>query len=113
MQIGNVAAAYFTAAIPIHTFSSLVLLKRQSTLLCTFMILVGWLTAVLVGASRFPTEHEFFHISFSPATAPLIGAQPLGPLYGISTLSCGIRGVYPLQQFFFHLLPVRLAIELQ
>jgi hypothetical protein len=34
--------------------------------------------------------------------------QPLGPLYGVSNLFCEIRGVYPLQQFAFHVLPVRL-----
>jgi hypothetical protein len=53
MEIGNVAAAYFTVAMSLHTFSCLVLLRRQSTLLCIFIIVVGWITAVVIGASVF------------------------------------------------------------
>jgi hypothetical protein len=53
MQIGNVAAAYFTTAIATHTFNSLVLLRPQSVFLCVFVIIFGWLIAVSVGTSSF------------------------------------------------------------
>ncbi|KAJ7106489.1 hypothetical protein C8R43DRAFT_906126, partial [Mycena crocata] len=86
MQIGNFAGAYFTVAIGIHTFNSLVLKRRQSVWICATTISIGWLIA---------------------AAAPLLyKAQKLGPHYGISGLSCGIRNVYPQSLFFFHLLPI-------
>ncbi|KAJ7183162.1 hypothetical protein C8R46DRAFT_854457, partial [Mycena filopes] len=88
MQVGNFAGAYFTIAIGIHTFNSLVLARRQSVWICVVTIAVGWLSA---GAF---------------AAAPMYNTPALGPQYGISGLSCGIRAVYPRSLFLFHLLPI-------
>jgi hypothetical protein len=40
------------------------------------------------------------------AVAPMLVKQPLGPLYGISAFTCGVKRIYAKQQFLFHLLPV-------
>ncbi|KAJ6466616.1 hypothetical protein C8R47DRAFT_1234958 [Mycena vitilis] len=88
MQVGNFAGAYFTIAIGIHTFNSLVLKRRQSVWICATTIAVGWIAAGALAA------------------APLYKTLALGPRYGISGLSCGIRSVYPQSMFFFHLLPI-------
>ncbi|KAJ7914930.1 hypothetical protein B0H13DRAFT_2001699 [Mycena leptocephala] len=91
MQVGNFAGAYFTLAIGIHTFTSLVLARRQSVWICAVTITVGWIAAGALAA------------------APLYKTLSLGPRYGISGLSCGIRDVYPQSLFFFHLLPIFVA----
>ncbi|KAJ7454775.1 hypothetical protein FB451DRAFT_1279324 [Mycena latifolia] len=89
MQVGNFAGAYFTMAIGIHTFNSLVLARRQSPWICAITISVGWI------------------VSCSFAAAPLLYKPgTFGPRYGISGLSCGIKVVYPKSMFFFHLLPI-------
>jgi len=88
MQAGNYANAYFTVAIGIHTFNSLVLARRQSVWICVVTITVGWLSAVAFAA------------------APTYTTPALGPRYGISGLACGVRPVYPRSLFLFHLLPI-------
>jgi hypothetical protein len=88
MQVGNFAGAYFTIAIAIHTVNSLVLKRRQSTWICITTIAVGWMASAALAA------------------APLSLKRPLGPRFGISGLSCGIRDVYLQSLFFFHLLPI-------
>lgn len=45
MQFGNVSLAYFTAAISLHTFNSLVLRNRQSVAVYSVAILFGWIVA--------------------------------------------------------------------
>ncbi|KAJ6577385.1 hypothetical protein B0H19DRAFT_910825, partial [Mycena capillaripes] len=89
MQVGNFAGAYFTLAIGIHTFNSLVLARRQSVWICAITIAVGWVSAGALAAA--PLYHK---------------TLALGPKYGISGLTCGIRDVYPQSLFFFHLLPI-------
>lgn len=64
--------------------------RRQSVWICATTIAVGWTFAGLLAAA--------------PLFSETLG---LGPKYGISGLSCGIRNVYPRSLFFFHLLPVR------
>ncbi|KAJ7056574.1 hypothetical protein C8F01DRAFT_1028968 [Mycena amicta] len=91
MQAGNFANSYFTVAIGIHTFNSLALARRQSTLICVITVVVGWLGAGVLAA------------------APLLQKLDKGAPYGISGLSCGIRGVYSEDMFFFHLLPILLT----
>ncbi|KAE9408361.1 hypothetical protein BT96DRAFT_697144 [Gymnopus androsaceus JB14] len=86
MQIGNIATAYFTVAIAIHTFNSLVLRKRQSICVYGPTIIIGWLTSLAV------------------AFVPLL--PQMGPLYGPSALACGVRPTFPWHLFFFHLLPI-------
>jgi hypothetical protein len=91
MQIGNVSTAFFTATIAIHSFNSLVLHNRNTIWFGVLVVVAGWISAVVI------------------ATAPLLAHQPLGPLYGVSALSCGVKRVYAKQQFLFHLLPILLA----
>ncbi|KAG6850701.1 hypothetical protein H0H93_009859 [Arthromyces matolae] len=62
MQLGNWAIAYFTVAIAIHTFNSLVMRIRQSSIVSGIAITAGWILAVLVGtvldeASSFYSPH--------------------------------------------------------
>jgi len=88
MQLGNFTSAYFTIVLAVHTFLTLVLRKRQSVVLFGTFATVGWIGAAV--------------IAFSPLYYP----EPFGPLYGTSGIGCGIRGVYPREQFLFHLLPI-------
>jgi len=92
-QIGNWATAYFTVVIAVHTFNSLVLRIRQSILVCTATICVGWILASLLAGGPF----------FNPR------AYKFGTPFGANGLSCGIRPVYLKAQFFFHLFPIFLA----
>ncbi|KAK7454478.1 hypothetical protein VKT23_011234 [Stygiomarasmius scandens] len=91
MQFGNIAAAYFTVAIAVHTFNSLVLRKRQSAFIYAPAIALGWTLAAIV------------------SLLPLITSKSNGPLYGVSGLSCGVKATFPRQMFFFHLLPIFVA----
>ncbi|KDQ24519.1 hypothetical protein PLEOSDRAFT_1107446 [Pleurotus ostreatus PC15] len=88
MQIGNFSTAYFSIVIAVHTFLTLVLHKRQSMLVCGISATLGWIVAATI------------------ALSPLYFPQPVGPLYGPSGLSCGIRAIYAREQFLFHLLPI-------
>jgi len=90
-QIGNLALAYFTITIAIHTFSSLVLHKRHSVWLASSVIVAGWFFAL------------------AAATFPMLVRRSQGPIYGDAGLSCGFRGFYPKPQFFLHLFPIFLA----
>ncbi|KIK62516.1 hypothetical protein GYMLUDRAFT_72736 [Collybiopsis luxurians FD-317 M1] len=92
MQLGNVSTAYFTVAIAIHTFNSLVLRKRQSIYVYGPTILVGWTVSLVI------------------ALLPLI--SKMGPVYGPSGLACGVRASLPQHLFFFHLLPIFVAAVL-
>jgi hypothetical protein len=92
MQVGNIATAYFTVAIAFHTFNSLVLRKRQSFYVYGPTILIGWT------------------FSLALAFIPLI-AQ-MGPVYGPSDLSCGVRTSLPGHLFYFHLLPIFITAAL-
>ncbi|KAF9036172.1 hypothetical protein BJ165DRAFT_619287 [Panaeolus papilionaceus] len=93
MQIGNVAAGYFTATIAVHTFSSLALQKKQSMLICRSVIAFGWILAGVVGALPFAHKQK----------------DGLGFLYGADGLSCGVRSIFPKAQFLFHLLPILIS----
>jgi hypothetical protein len=92
MQVGNIATAYFTVAIAIHTFNSLVLRKRQSIRVYGPTIIFGWA------------------VSLAVAFIPLI--PRMGPVYGPSGLACGVRPTFPWHLFFFHLLPIFVAAVL-
>ncbi|KAF9064159.1 hypothetical protein BDP27DRAFT_1426103 [Rhodocollybia butyracea] len=92
MQIGNISVAYFTVAIAIHTFNSLVLRMRQSAYVYIPTILFGWAVSIVI------------------AILPLI--RQMGPVYGPSGLSCGIRVTFPRHMLFFHILPIFVAAVL-
>lgn len=89
MQFGNIATAYFTVAIGIHTFNSLVLRKRQSIFVLAPAIFLGWSLAVV--------------LAILPV---MIG---MGNVYGVSGLSCGVKYTFPKALFFYHLLPIFIA----
>ncbi|KAF4613647.1 hypothetical protein D9613_007870 [Agrocybe pediades] len=91
MQIGNLSIGYFTTAIAVHTFNSLVLKKRQSAIICGTTIAIGWIFSVLV------------------SLIPFMVQLPDGPIYGVDDLICGVRGIYPKLSFLFHLLPILIA----
>ncbi|EKM78676.1 hypothetical protein AGABI1DRAFT_128960 [Agaricus bisporus var. burnettii JB137-S8] len=91
MQVGNWASAYFTVAIAVHTFNSLVLKKKKSMCISIPTMVMGWVIAVLV------------------AIVPLLLHKAEGSIYGPSGLSCGVRPAFPKDQFIFHLLPIFVA----
>ena len=45
MQFGNIATAYFTLAIAIHTLASLVFRKRQGPAVFLAAVTIGWAAA--------------------------------------------------------------------
>ncbi|KAF9532593.1 hypothetical protein CPB83DRAFT_759343, partial [Crepidotus variabilis] len=90
MTIGNIAGGYFTIAIAVHTFGSLVLQKRQSAIICRSTIAFGWILSLVM------------------ATGPLAIRKPQGSIYGPDGLICDIMTIFPKEQFFFHLLPILL-----
>ncbi|ESK86602.1 hypothetical protein Moror_9746 [Moniliophthora roreri MCA 2997] len=89
MQFGNVATAYFTVAIGIHTFNSLVLRKRQSVFIYAPAIFLGWSLATVI------------------AVLPIM--VNVGPIYGVSGLACGVKTTFGSSLFFLHLLPIFVA----
>ncbi|KAF9266590.1 hypothetical protein L218DRAFT_896735 [Marasmius fiardii PR-910] len=89
MQFGNIATAYFTVAIGVHTFNSLVLRKRQSVFIYAPTIFLGWALALVV------------------AVLPIM--VDMGNVYGVSGLACGVKMIYGKSMFFFHLFPIFLA----
>ncbi|KAI0636228.1 hypothetical protein C8Q77DRAFT_1053158 [Trametes polyzona] len=92
MQIGDTGGAYFTGAIAIHTFNTLVLRNKLPGWTCLAASIWGWLVAILMAAT--PT---WIHNSV------------LGPIYGINGLSCGISVRWPLLSVVLHLLPILLG----
>ncbi|KAF8896203.1 hypothetical protein BD779DRAFT_567214 [Infundibulicybe gibba] len=91
MQTGNWGTAFFTVTIAIHTFNSLVLRRRQSTIVWTTTVALGWTMSILLAI--LPTFHNL----------------QFGPIYGADTDACGVRRFYPMKQFSFHLLPIFIA----
>jgi hypothetical protein len=49
MQLGNWSTAFFTLAIAVHTFNSLVLRIRQPTICRNCTVFLGWATAFTAG----------------------------------------------------------------
>ncbi|KAK7024244.1 N-acetyltransferase eso1 [Paramarasmius palmivorus] len=88
MQFGNIATAYFTVAIGVHTFNSLVLRKRQSVFFYAPAISLGRALAVVI------------------AILPIM--VDIGPIYGVSGSACGVKQTYG-SGMFFHLLPIFIA----
>lgn len=48
-QVADVAGAYFTGAIAVHTFNSLVLHRRLPLWFCFVAVCFGWLAALAMG----------------------------------------------------------------
>ncbi|KAI8982703.1 hypothetical protein BD414DRAFT_81771 [Trametes punicea] len=92
MQIGDTGGAYFTGAIAIHTFNTLVLRNKLPGWICLAASLLGWLIAVLMAA-----------------TPTWIHKSTLGTIYGINGLSCGIAARWSILNVLLHLLPILLG----
>jgi hypothetical protein len=95
MQVGNWVNAYFTLAMAIHTCITLVFRWPQKRRFGATVIAMGWLSAVAVG--------------FAPVK---MANSTVGPAYGFDGFSCGIKRVYPVPEFVFHLLPIFFAATL-
>jgi hypothetical protein len=54
MQFGNVSTAYYTVAIAVHTFNSLVVRKRQHAIVVVIATMMGWVIAGVVGSCTLP-----------------------------------------------------------
>ncbi|KAF8624523.1 hypothetical protein AX15_005835 [Amanita polypyramis BW_CC] len=88
MQLGNWSTAFFTVAIALHTFNSLVLRVRQSLFICGVTILFGWISAVV---------------------AALIPVVVKPDIYGPTEISCNFNPMYPTAKFLLHVLPILLG----
>jgi len=82
MQIATCGPAYFTVTIAVHTFSSLVLIIRQSVVQCRSTMIIGWIFAISLGLIPF-----MIHMSH-------------GHVYRAVRLACSVRSVYRKTQFF-------------
>ena len=51
-QIGDTGGAYFTGAIAIHSFNTLVLRNKLPGWICWGVVVLGWFIAVLLGELR-------------------------------------------------------------
>jgi hypothetical protein len=93
MSMGNISGAYFTVALSVHTFNSLVLQFRQSGCVGFLIIGCGWVLALVLAL-----------IPLSPALASKSPA-----MYGPGEVSCGIQSMYSQILFYHHLLPVSIT----
>ncbi|KAG2017824.1 hypothetical protein CC2G_007299 [Coprinopsis cinerea AmutBmut pab1-1] len=91
LQLGTWASGYFTVAIAIHTFNTLVLRRKQSVITSRSAISVGWALSIFM------------------ASVPFILPKPDGDVYGPDGFMCTIRAVYPKAQFMLHVLPILVA----
>ncbi|KAI0349720.1 hypothetical protein OH77DRAFT_1168923 [Trametes cingulata] len=89
MQIGDAGGAYFTAAIAVHSFNTLVLRNKLPGWICLAASVLGWLIAVLLAAA--PTW---------------VSNSILGPIYGLNGLSCGIAVKWSVLNMLLHVLPI-------
>lgn len=67
MQVGNWSSAYFTVAIAVHAFNSLVLKKRQSILISLPTMIIGWAMAGIAGAHA---SFCIYFVTYQELTAP-------------------------------------------
>jgi hypothetical protein len=93
MAMGNTSTAYFTVAIAVHSFTSLVLRYRHSDW-------VG-LLAILVGLG----------LALATSLFPLSRGVENGEMYGPGDFTCGVQSIFPKALFYHHLLPVRIIFS--
>ncbi|OSX59101.1 hypothetical protein POSPLADRAFT_1060187 [Postia placenta MAD-698-R-SB12] len=92
-ELANTATAYFTAAIAVHVFNSLVCHHKLPAWFCGFAVVSGWVISLI--------------ISVIPL---MIKNAPMGPIYAFGGISCGISKYYPAVRVLFRLIPVFFAI---
>ncbi|KIL64263.1 hypothetical protein M378DRAFT_41761, partial [Amanita muscaria Koide BX008] len=85
-QLGNWSTAYFTVAIAVHTFNSLVLRVRQSGIICNVTMVVGWVIAFVAGMILFNSK-----------------------LYGPSLVTCDFLPAFGRTKFLLHVLPILIS----
>lgn len=90
-QVGDTATAYFTAAIAVHTFSTLALRTRSPVWFCAAAICFGWVATI------------------AGALIPSNVALKSGPLYSTDRSTCGISLAYPAVQAALHVVPIFFA----
>jgi len=90
-QVGDLATAYFTAAIAVHTFCTLALRNRLPIYCAWIAVIAGW------------------GITVASALTPAFAHLKSGPVYGTDGATCGISLQYPMVQLFLHLVPVLVA----
>ena len=114
-QIGDTGGAYFTGAIAIHTFNTLVLRNKLPVWICLAVSVFGWLVAILMGERTSQTAYARAYLiwpySATAATPTWIHNPVLGPIYGLNGLSCGIAGNWSILNTLLHLLPVSTIAE--
>ncbi|KAH8100817.1 hypothetical protein BXZ70DRAFT_936035 [Cristinia sonorae] len=89
-QVGDLATAYFTAAIAVHTFCTLAL-RNRPTYWAWIAVVAGWV------------------ITLASGLVPAFIQFNSGPVYGTDGATCGISLQYPLVQLLLHLIPVLVA----
>lgn len=87
-QLGNWSTAYFTVAIAVHTFNSLVLRVRQSGIICNVTMVVGWVIAFVAGV------------------VPVV-IRP--SQYGPSLVTCDFLPAFGRTKFLLHVLPILIS----
>ncbi|THH26302.1 hypothetical protein EUX98_g7885 [Antrodiella citrinella] len=90
-QVGDLATAYFTAAIAVHTFCTLTLRNRLPKFWAWIAVFAGWVFTII------------------SAVAPAFSHLAAGPIYGSDGAACGFSQHYPVVQLLLHLIPVLVA----
>ncbi|KIP10455.1 hypothetical protein PHLGIDRAFT_84948 [Phlebiopsis gigantea 11061_1 CR5-6] len=90
-QVADVATAYFTGAIAVHTFNSLVLHRRLPLWFCGSTVAIGWAAAIAMAIVPAHFETKF------------------GPFYSVDEPLCGISQNYLIWETCIHLLPIFVA----
>lgn len=110
-QVGDTATAYFTAAIAVHTFSTLALRTRSPVWFCAAAICFGWVATIAGGEPSQWVLWKSANINSSSALIPSNVALKSGPLYSTDGSTCGISLAYPAVQAALHVVPVSCPIE--
>ncbi|KAH9945193.1 uncharacterized protein BXZ73DRAFT_96183 [Epithele typhae] len=90
-QMGDMGGAFFTSAIAIHSFNTLVLRNKLPVWICLAVNVFGWLFAIIMAAT------------------PTWVSPVFGPVYGLGGIGCGISTEYPLLGTVLHLIPLLLG----
>lgn len=100
LQIGDVAAAYFTGAMAVHAFNSLVLMRGVVVWVTGLIIAVGWFVAILLGQHTLETLGCFDLTSkFAGTAVQGLQEDAYGPFFAPVELYCWISNTYPAAQF--------------
>lgn len=65
-QVADVAGAYFTGAIAVHTFTSLVLKFRLPMWFVLGTVVCGWVVSIIIGTHRLSALETSIHHDPAP-----------------------------------------------